>query len=251
RKQRDALLESMTDSVAGLVLGNNYRQTQAISLAAWQAAERSGEYRRFISNLEEAGRLNRELEFMPSDQELADRRVLGQGLTRPEIAILVSYAKAILKEELIASDLGRDPMLMAAVTTAFPPQLVERFPEDVEEHRLRREIMCTQVANDMVNRVGFNFVARLRKATGAPVADIARAYTAVMHIYAISDTWDAIEALDYQVDAAVQQEMIYSLVRLLRRASRWLLRNRRHELSPSAAIEEFAAGVATLRKALP
>ena len=251
RKQRDALLESMTDSVAGLVLGNNYRQTQAISLAAWQAAERSGEYRRFISNLEEAGRLNRELEFMPSDQELADRRVQGQGLTRPEIAILVSYAKAILKEELIASDLGRDPMLTAAVTTAFPPQLVERFPEDVEEHRLRREIMCTQVANDIVNRVGFNFVARLRKATGAPVADIARAYAAVIRIFDVEQTWAAIEALDHQVDAAIQQEMIYGVVRLVRRAARWLLRNRRHNLSPTTAVAEFADGVSTLRQALP
>lgn len=251
RKQRDALLESMTDSVAELVLSNNYRQTQAISLAAWQSAERSGEFRRFISHLEESGRLNRELEFMPSDQELADRRIQGQGLTRPEIAILVSYSKAILKEELIASDLGRDPLLSAAVSTAFPRQLVDRFPEDVEEHRLRREIMCTQVTNDIVNRVGFNFVARLRKATGAPVADIARAYTAVTHIYAVGETWDAIEALDYRVDAGVQQEMIYSLVRLVRRAARWLLRNRRHELSPSTAIAEFSEGVSLLRQALP
>lgn len=250
-KQRDSLLQEMTDSVAQLVLQNNYRQTQAISLAELEATERNGEYRRLISNLESAGKLSRGLEFIPTDQELADRRVQGHGLTRPELAVLVSYSKAILKEELIASDLGIDPHLAAAVATAFPPRLLERYPEEVAEHRLRREIMCTQVANDIVNRVGFNFIPRLRKATGASVADIARAYTSVMKIYAVDDLWLRIEGLDHQVDAVVQQEMMHSLIRLVRRASRWLLRNRRHELAPTRSIAEFSEGVAQLSEALP
>ncbi|HCD56090.1 MAG TPA: NAD-glutamate dehydrogenase, partial [Halieaceae bacterium] len=132
-----------------------------------------------------------------------------------------------------------------------PPQLLERYPEEVAEHGLRREIMCTQVANDIVNRLGFNFVPRQRKATGAPVADVARAYTAVMHIYAVDELWARVEALDYTVDAAVQQTMMHCLMRLVRRASRWLLRNRRHEMAPTRAIAEFAEGVAQLREALP
>tara|TARA_R100000005_G_scaffold5644_1_gene2769 strand:- start:9859 stop:14703 length:4845 start_codon:yes stop_codon:yes gene_type:complete len=250
-KQRNVLLEEMTDGVAALVLQNNYRQTQAISLAEAEVQERSGEYRRYISNLEAAGKLNRQLEFIPTDQDLADRRAQGQGLTRPELAVLVSYSKAILKEELIASDLGLDPHLAAAVATAFPAQLVQQYPDEVAEHGLRREIMCTQVANDIVNRVGFNFVPRQRKATGAPVADVARAYTAVMHIYAVDELWARIEALDYAVDAAVQQAMMHCLIRLVRRASRWLLRNRRHEMAPTRTIAEFADGVAQLREALP
>ncbi|PLW82640.1 NAD-glutamate dehydrogenase [Kineobactrum sediminis] len=250
-KQRNILLEEMTDSIARLVLQNNYRQVQAISLAELQAEERNGEFRRFISTLEQTGKINRELEFIPSDQALADRKVQGKGLTRPELAILVSYSKSILKEALIESDLGIDPHLAGAVATAFPPLLVERYPDEVREHRLRREIMCTQVANDIVNRAGFNFVARLRKATGAPVADIARAYTAVMSIYAVDDIWEQIEGLDYQIDAIVQQQMMHSLIRLVRRATRWLLRNRRHEMSPTLAIAEFGDGVAQLQAALP
>ncbi|MBA6411988.1 NAD-glutamate dehydrogenase [Parahaliea sp. F7430] len=250
-KHRNELLEQMTDSVTQLVLKNNYRQTQAISLAEHQALDRSGEYQRFISDLESAGRLSRELEFIPSDEELAERRGHGKGLTRPELAILVSYSKSMLKEELIASDLGVDPHLSHSVASAFPSELVERYGEELLEHRLHREILCTQVANDIVNRMGLTFVERQRKATGASVADVARAYTAIMEVYAIAKLWDEIEALDNQVDAKVQLDMMLHLIRLVRRAVRWLLRNRRHQLAPSASIAEFGEGVAVLRQSIP
>ena len=241
----------MTDNVTELVLQNNYRQVQAISLAEFQAVERSGEYRRFISSLVESGKLDRELEFLPSDEELADRRVHGKGLTRPELAVLVSYSKAILKEELIESDLGKDPHLANAVETAFPPRLVEQYNDEIKDHRLHREIMCTQIANDIVNRMGLNFISRQRKATGAPVADVARAYTSVIEVFSIAETWDQIEALDHQVDCQVQMEMMLNLIRLVKRAVRWLLRNRRHEMSPTGMIAEFAKGIGELREALP
>ncbi|MEP0203037.1 MAG: NAD-glutamate dehydrogenase [Halioglobus sp.] len=250
-KHRASLLEEMTDSVSELVLKNNYRQVQAISLAEFQSLERSGEYRRFITNLEASGRLDRDLEFLPTDDELADRRVHGKGLTRPELAVLVSYSKAILKEELIDSDLGKDPHLAAAVETAFPKRLVSEYPVEVRQHRLHREIMCTQLANDMVNRMGLNFVLRQRKATGAPVADVARAYTSVMQIFGIGDIWDAIEALDHRVESSTQAEMMLNLIRLVKRAVRWLLRNRRHEMAPTSTIAEFEDGVTQLRAALP
>jgi glutamate dehydrogenase len=119
-KHRNTLLEEMTEAVAELVLANNYRQVQAISIAEREARERSGEYRRLIGTLVDSGRLDRDLEFLPSDEELADRRVHGKALTRPELSVLVSYSKAILKEELIASDLGADPYVAGAVATAFP-----------------------------------------------------------------------------------------------------------------------------------
>ncbi|TXS92795.1 NAD-glutamate dehydrogenase [Parahaliea maris] len=250
-KHRNAMLEDMTEAVAELVLENNYRQVQAISLAEFQAAERSGEYQRFIADLESRGRLNRELEFLPSDEELTERRVQGKGLTRPELAILVSYSKAMLKEELIDSDLGKDPRLASQVSTAFPSQLVATYGEELQAHRLHREIMCTQIANDMVNRMGLNFVMRQRKATGAPVADIARAYTTVMDVYDVVALWDEIEALDHSVDARVQMEMMLNLIRLVRRGVRWLLRNRRHNLAPSTCIEEFGEGVTQLRELVP
>jgi glutamate dehydrogenase len=250
-KHRNELLEEMTEAVADLVLKNNYRQVQAISLAEREARQRSGEYRRFIATLASSGRLDRELEFLPADEEISDRLVQGKGLTRPELAVLISYSKAILKEQLIASDLGSDPHLAGAVATAFPAQLLRRFPEDLQEHRLRREIMCTQVANDIVNRLGLNFVPRQQKATGAIEADVARAYTAVMAIFDLGALWEEIESLDYEVAADLQMEMMLDVIRLVKRATRWLLRNRRHQLAPTAIIEEFREAIASLNTSLP
>ncbi len=250
-KQRDALLEEMTDEVANLVLQNNYRQVQAISLTEYQAEERAGEYRRFISVMEESGRIDRALEFLPSDEELAERRLQGQTLTRPELSVLISYSKAILKEQLIESDLGDDAQFARAVETAFPARLVKDYPEDIGDHRLRREIMATQVANDIINRMGLNFLMRQIKATGASVADVARAYTTVMEVYNLHHLWSCIELLDYKVKSSVQLDMTLNLIRLVKRGTRWLLRNRRHELSPSALIAEFSLGLAELAEAFP
>ncbi|MEE4278380.1 MAG: NAD-glutamate dehydrogenase [Halieaceae bacterium] len=250
-KQRNVLLEEMTEDVAELVLTNNYRQTQAISIAEREAHTRSGEYRRLIRNLEDSGRLDRALEFLPSDEVLAERRVQGQGLTRPELAVLISYSKAVLKEQLIASDLGEDPSLGAAVATAFPARLGEEFAEDIREHRLRREILCTQVANDIVNRMGLNFILRQQKASGVEVDDVARGYAVVLEIFGLRDLWRAIEDLDYQVPAEVQLDMMLDLIRLVKRSTRWLLRNRRHHLHPATAAEEFLGGVDALLGQLP
>jgi glutamate dehydrogenase len=250
-KHRNVLLEEMTDAVADLVLHNNYRQSQAISLVEFQAVDRSGEYRRFIRYFEDAGKLDRALEFIPSEEELGERRVLGKSLTRPELAVLISYSKAVLKEELIESDLGEDAYLANAVKTAFPQRLVEEYEGEILEHQLHREIMATQVANDIINRMGFNFVRRQQKATGASVADVARAYTAVMNIYGLADTWSDVESQDYKVSSAVQMEMMLGLISLLKRATRWLLRNRRHQLVPTLLIEEFDDGLDQLREAFP
>jgi len=250
-KHRNQMLEQMTDSVSELVLKNNYRQVQAISLCEYQAEVREGEYRRFIEQLEESGRLDRALEFIPGDEELAERRVQGKALTRPELSVLVSYSKAILKEELIASDLGLDPYLANAVETAFPKLLVKQYPGEISEHRLHREIMATQVANDLVNRMGLNFIMRQQTATGASVADVARAYTSVMEIFSLRERWERIEALDHQVSSSVQMDMMLNLMQLVKRATRWLLRNRRHELVPTALIEEFHSILDELREGFP
>ncbi len=250
-KQRDQLLEEMTDSVAQLVLHNNYRQTQAVSLVESQAQARFGEYSRFIETLEQGGRLDRALEFLPANEELLERRGRGQSLTRPELSVLVSYTKGILKEMLMAADLGTDPILAALVATAFPPRLVEEYAEEVQAHGLYREILATQLANDLVNRMGINFVLRQSRATGAPVADVARAYITVMETYRLRELWDWIELLDHKVANAVQQDMMLNLQRLVRRTTRWLLRNRRHELRPSVLVAEFQPGLEQLAEALP
>ena len=250
-KHRNALLADMTESVAELVLSNNYHQVQAISMAEFQAVERAGEYQRFIRSFEEAGRLNRKLEFLPTDEELLERRVRGEALTRPELSVLISYSKAVLKEQFIESDLGRDPYLEVAVNSAFPQRLVEEYGKEIGEHGLHREIMATQLANDIVNRMGMSFIQRQRSATGAAAGDVALAYISAMEIYGIRDLWDQIEALDHKVSSAVQMEMMLSVIRLVKRATRWLLRNRRHQLTPTDCIAGFAEGLEQLREAYP
>lgn len=249
-KQRNVFLEEMTASIAELVLRNNYRQVQAISLAEFQAEDRNGEYRRFISTLESGGRLDRNLEFIPSDEALVERKNLGKALTRPELAILVSYSKSLLKEELIASDLGKDAFMANWVKTAFPLRMTEEFNEELMQHRLHREIMATQLANDIVNRVGLTFISRQQKATGADVADVARAYVTVMEVFSVEQVWEDIEALDHKVSSKIQSEMMIHLVRLVKRSVRWMLRNRRHSLLPTVVIAEFSQGIEQLRQAL-
>ena len=250
-KHRNRLLEEMTDSVADLVLENNYRQAQAISLAESESARRSGEYRRLISSLEESGRIDRELEFLPTDEELIERRSQGRGLTRPELSVLISYSKGILKEELGGSELLNDSYLARAIEGAFPARLLQEYGEEVHGHGLRREIIATQMANDLINRVGVGFVGRLAGSTGAGTPEIAAAYVTIRDIFGLTRQWQAIEEHDHIVASGVQMEIMVELARLCRRGCRWLLRNRRHELDPGQAIAEFQPGVAELESALP
>ncbi|MFB3076889.1 MAG: NAD-glutamate dehydrogenase domain-containing protein, partial [Lysobacterales bacterium] len=250
-KHRNRLLEEMTDSVAELVLENNYRQVHAISLAESEAVRRGGEYRRLINRLERSGRIDRKLEFLPSDEELAERRLRNQGLTRPELSVLISYSKSILKEDLSISSIPDDTYLSRAIEGAFPSRLLEDYAEEIHGHGLRREIIATRIANDLVNRVGVSFIGRLITSTGASTAEVATAYVTACAIFELDAQWQAVEALDFQVDGEVQMHIIQDLVRLTRRASRWLLRNRRHNLDPAAVIAEFQPGVAELESALP
>ncbi len=250
-KQRNTLLVEMTDDVSRLVLQNNYRQVQAISLVEMQAEERFGEYRRFIQSFEEAGRIDRALEFLPTEEQLTERRANGQALTRPELSVLISYSKAVLKEQLIDSDLGADPYLADMVTTAFPPQMLAHYGDELQGHRLHREIMSTQLANDIVNRMGLNFVLRQARATGASAADVARAYITVMELFRLRELWDWIELLDHKVPSDVQLDMMLKLLRLVKRGTRWFLRNRRHELLPTPLVKEFSGGLEQLGDAFP
>lgn len=250
-QDRNALLVQMTDSVAELVLRDNYRQTQAISLLEYQAASRAQEYERFIREFEAAGRLDRALEFIPTQEELLERRAQGKALTRPELSVLVSYSKAALKEQLVDAEMQPDVCLSGALQQAFPARLVELYPAEVQEHRLHREIVATQIANDIVNRMGLNFIPRQQSATGASVADVACAYAAAMDVYRIPELWERIENVSDAVAAQHQMDMMLALVSLVKRATRWLLRNRRRQLAPGPLIAQFGAGVERLPAVLP
>ncbi|WP_373186528.1 NAD-glutamate dehydrogenase [Halopseudomonas sp.] len=245
-KQRDKLLASMTEDVSALVLANNYKQTQAISLAQRQAVKAMTEYRRYISQMESSGKLSRSLEFIPEDDQLAERSARGLGLTRPELSILISYSKADLKESLVGSDVPEDAYLARELGTAFPDVLEKKYPDALNAHRLRREIISTQLANDLVNHMGITFLRRLQQSTGSPPSELARGYVVARDVFRLQTHFASIEALDYQVPAEVQLELMDDLMRLGRRATRWFVRNRRSDLAPEREVAHFAPRVEAL-----
>ncbi|MCK8682777.1 NAD-glutamate dehydrogenase [Pseudomonas umsongensis] len=238
-KQRNQLLASMTDEVGGLVLGNNYKQTQALSLAARRALPRIAEYKRLMNDLEGRGKLDRAIEFLPSEDQINERVAAGHGLTRAELSVLISYSKIDLKEQLLGSLVPDDDYLTRDMETAFPPTLVSKFSEAMRRHRLKREIVSTQIANDLVNHMGITFVQRLKESTGMSPANVAGAYVIVRDIFHLPHWFRQIEALDYQVSADVQLELMDELMRLGRRATRWFLRARRNEQNAARDVAHF------------
>jgi glutamate dehydrogenase len=238
-KQRNELLAEMTDEVGGLVLRDNYDQTLAISNAQALAHPMVDVHARYIRHLEQTDALNRELESLPSDETLSERRSEGGGLVAPEFAILVSYAKITLYRDLLDSDLPEDPYFSAELRRYFPTPLRERFGDRMDEHRLRREIVATRVANELVNRAGPSFVFRLGEETGAGPEEISRAFTAAVEVFDLRATWGGIESLDDEVDAATQTGMLLEWRRLVERSTRWLLRNRRPPLDVASTVAYF------------
>ncbi len=245
-KQRNKLLAEMTDAVGSLVLGNNYKQTQALSLAGRVATERLSEYKRLMVALEADGKLDRALEFLPGDDQLNERAGAGQGLTRPELSVLISYSKIDLKEALLKSRVPDDEYLAREMETAFPARLTSQFREVMGRHRLKREIVSTQIANDLVNHMGITFVQRLKESTGMSAANVAGAYVIVRDVFNLPHWWQQIEALDYSVPAALQLTLMDELMRLGRRATRWFLRSRRNELDAARDVAHFAPKIAEL-----
>ena len=250
-KQRNQLLEEMTESVSALVLHNNYRQTQALSVAESQVAERVDEFRRTINALESEGRLRRALEFIPTNEQITDRQNQGQFLTRPELSVLISYVKVKLKEELVDADIIDNPHVQEAVESAFPQELVARYQELVYDHPLRRQIVATQVANELVNNMGITFYNRISGATGADINTVAAAYISARDVYLMNEFQQQVAALDYQVPAGLQIELINSMMGRVRRAARWFIRNRRNDLEPGPDQEVYRESVQRVIKALP
>ncbi|HEU4450600.1 MAG TPA: NAD-glutamate dehydrogenase [Gaiellaceae bacterium] len=250
-KQRNALLAEMTDDVARLVLRNNYRQTQALSLAATQARSMLGVHARLIAHLEASGRLDRELESLPNEEVMGERRAAGRGLVSPELAVLLAHAKIELFDALLASDLPDDPAMADELARYFPDVLSERFGDRLVGHPLRRELVATYVTNSLVNRAGSTFAFRLAEETGAPAADVARAYSVAREVFELRRLWTSIEALDFEIGADVQLGMLLEGRRLVERATRWLVRNRPRPLDVAGEIQAFAPGAAVLAEALP
>jgi glutamate dehydrogenase len=246
RSQRNKLLVEMTDEVAAFVLRNNYLQTQSISMMEAQACERLDESARLITDLERAGVLDRDLEFLPTETEIEERRHRKQGLTRPEFAIILSYAKIDLYDGLTESGENLVDFLTTDPQRYFPPLLRRRYHDLIPGHRLSREILATLIANNIVNRMGPTFVQRLQQDTGARTTTIARAYVVAREVTQANETWRAIEALDNEVPATVQQSMMFEVSRILRHACYWLIDRFGDELDIVSAVEHLKPGLSTI-----
>ncbi len=245
-KQRNQLLAEMTDEVAWLVLRQNVLQPQIISIAVHEAPQLLEAHARVIRQLEKAGRLDRAIEFLPSDEAIAEREAAGRGLTAPEIAVLLAYSKIALFDELIQSDVPEDPYLRRELIAYFPQPLQQHYSALMDGHALKREIIATVITNSMLNRMGSTFAFRIAELTGANPAAITRAYAAAREMFGARKLWDAIEALDNRVPAALQLEMISASQALLFRACLWLLRNRRPPLDIEATVAQFAPDIERL-----
>jgi glutamate dehydrogenase len=248
-KQRNRLLASMTDTVANMVLENNYYQTQSLSLAEKEASLRIGEYRRLMDSMESDDFLNRELEFLPSDEELIERAAVGESLTRPELAVLNCYVKVKLKETLAVDDIADNEYLSEWVEKAFPKQLCEKYRKQVHNHILRKEIIATQLANDMVDNMGSTFCHRLTESTGEGAPEIALAYVTARDVFQFDAFQTQVEALDYKVSSDDQSALLTSMMRRVRRGTRWFLRNRRGDLNPGNDVTSFKQNVSEVVKA--
>jgi len=244
---RNVLLASMTDEVERLVLLDNYRQNQAISLMERMSVARLGSKQHFIRTLESQGLLDRQIEFLPSDAEFAERKARGQGLTRPELSILLSYSKIVLFQQLLDSDVPEDAFLSKELRRYFPEPLQDKYAQHMERHRLKREIIATAVTNSMVNRMGATFVLRMGEDTGKTPAQVARAFNIAREVFDARDLWAAIEALDGKVNGNAQIDALLLIWAALRNSTRWVLNHGEATLDIAAAVTRFHQGMRDLR----
>ena len=248
--KRNELLVAMTDEVASLVLQENYWQTWAISLMREQATILADEHLRFMKALEREGKLDRRIEHLPDDEAMTERRNSGFGLTPPELAVLITYAKNLVFQQLLAGDAPEDPYLSGELVRYFPTPLRERFCAPIQQHRLKRELIATFVTNRLVNRMGATFVFRMQEEQGASVAQVARAYLAIWDIFVLRTLGTAVVQLDTRVAADIQARMMLAAIRLIERGTLWLLSRYPGVIDITATIDRYQAGARTLAECL-
>jgi glutamate dehydrogenase len=241
------LLSAMTDDVARLVLADNYDQTFAISVAQASGPRDLDAAGRFMRELEKTGRLDRGVEFLPDDEALRVLAREGLGLTRPDLAVLLAYAKIDLFFAIVESDLPDDPYFAAELEAYFPTLAVKRFGGELANHRLKREIVASRLCNKIVNLAGPLFAQRLRELASASGAETARAYVLAASAFGLEDLQARIGALDFKVNAGTQNAMMGEIFELLRRLGLWFLM----QLPPGADIAEtvrvYGEGVSALK----
>ena len=249
-EQRNEVLAEMTDEVGELVLDDNRAQTLTLAIARRQALPMVNVHARYLHVLESEGWLNRSLEFLPTDKQIAERQANGMGLTTPEFAVILAYTKNVNMTEMVRTEFPDDPYLESDLVSYFPTLLQKRYRAEILDHRLRREIISTQVANQMVNLSGISFDNRMTEDTGAGVVDVVRSWVAARDIFNFPALWDQIEALGTSVKLDSQLELFLEARRMVERGALWLLRHRRPPIEIATVVAQFQPGIAELSATL-
>ncbi len=251
REKRDPLLARMTDDLANAVLYDNYVQSLAISLLEKDAPARLGEHAELIRLLERDGLVTRAVEYLPDDEAMTERRTRGKGLTRPELAILVSWSKISLFDAMLKSEVPDDPFFERDLLSYFPPELVKKYREPLVNHRLRREIVATILSNAVVNRMGIAFAHRFAEDHGIPRAEVMKSYAMSHEIFDADRYWTSIQALDNKVPAALQFKLFGRAVGLIKHATTWLINAKYTQRPIGEVIDRFKKGIAEIETLLP
>jgi glutamate dehydrogenase len=238
-KERNQLLVDMTDEIAQKCLLNNYRQTQIIDSIEKHAALNMYQHARFMRHLEAGGIMNRKLENLPTDKQITDRIAKNQGLTRPELSILLSYSKLTYKNALLEASSLTEECFDALLLGYFPHLIRERYADEILQHPLRKEIIATILSNQIANNIGIGFGYRIREETGTTLEDIAKAYVVCVEVFDLYDTWRKLERLDNVVHEQDRYEIFQTVSGLLERSISWLLRNQPSDFSVSHVIERY------------
>ena len=249
-EQRNKFLPKMTDEVAHACLENNYLQSLAISLGQRHGVSDLGFQARLMRSLEASGLLDRELEFLPDDTEIAERGAAGEGLCRPELAVLLAYAKIDLFNELVASKVPDDPYFERELESYFPKTLLKNYPEEIAHHRLRREIIATRLTNAIINRGGATMSSRLKDTTGLPADDVVLAFTAVQAVFGLEDLFEKIDQLDNKLPGDVQLDLYLRVQDLVRTQTAWFMHNVSFAKGLTGVIEVYRSGIGEVSKVL-
>ncbi len=251
RPERNELLMSVGDEVAAHVLRDNYEQNVMLAMTRYNGPSMVTVHARLLQALEDAGRLDRKLEALPTGRELTQREAVGEGLCSAEMAVVAAYAKIVLTEQIADSTVPDESWFQRVLAGYFPAAIVSRFAGDMAAHPLRHELITTCVVNDMVNRGGTTFVHRAMEETGADSAQVTRAYTISREVFGLELLWADIEALDNEVPTEAQHSAYHEIRRLIDRATRWLIDVRFPITDVAGEIEHFAATVAELSPQIP
>jgi len=250
-KKRNQFLFKMTKEVGQLVLKDNYNQALVMSFSSVHSIKYTSLYETYIKDLELTADLDRAVEFLPDEKQIHERQAAGQGLTRPELAVLLAYSKIHIKNEILKSNIPEEPFFNQTIETAFPSLLCKQYGKQLKEHRLRREIIATQLSNQVVNTMGITFAYRMQIETGASIAEIVRAHAVTTHIYHTFQFKKLIESLDFKIPVTMQYDLLSYTRRLLNLATRWFLRGNRLRDDLKKVVTVYSDAVQKLESIIP